>query len=110
MPAPHVTVISEAMAKVYFPNENPVGKHMAFAFPPDSPTDREIIGIVGNIRATSRWSQKSRADDVLFRSRAVAILGWRGGGKRAPLLFPADVDRRDSARRSPDGQRSAGHC
>ena len=50
MTAPRVTVISEAMAKVYFPNENPIGKHMMFAFPPDAGTDREIIGIVGNIR------------------------------------------------------------
>jgi putative ABC transport system permease protein len=50
MTAPRVTVISEAMAKVYFPNENPIGKHMAFAFPPDSGIDREVVGIVGNIR------------------------------------------------------------
>jgi predicted permease len=50
MTAPRITVISEAMAKVYFPNENPIGKHMTFAFPPDSGIDREIVGIVGNIR------------------------------------------------------------
>jgi len=50
MNAPRVTVISEAMAKVYFPNENPVGKHLVFAFPPETGTDREIVGIVGNIR------------------------------------------------------------
>jgi predicted permease len=50
MSAPRVTVISEAMARVYFPNENPIGKHLTFAFPPESGTDREIVGIVGNIR------------------------------------------------------------
>jgi len=50
MTAPRVTVISEAMARVYFPNENPIGKHLTFAFPPESGTDREIVGIVGNIR------------------------------------------------------------
>jgi predicted permease len=48
--APRVTVISEALARVYFPNEKPIGKHLVFAFPPDSGTDREIVGIVGNIR------------------------------------------------------------
>jgi putative ABC transport system permease protein len=48
--SPRVTVISEAMAKVYFPNENPIGKHMTFAFPPESGIDREIVGVVGNIR------------------------------------------------------------
>src|ERR1019366_5706821 len=50
MTVPRVTVISEAMARVYFPNENPIGKHLVFAFPPESGTEREIVGIVGNIR------------------------------------------------------------
>ena len=50
MTAPRVTVISEAMARVYFSNENPIGKHLVFAFPPESGTEREVVGIVGNIR------------------------------------------------------------
>src|SRR5579864_1309884 len=50
MAAPRVTVISEAMARVFFPNENPIGKHLTFAFPPESGIDREIVGIVGNVR------------------------------------------------------------
>jgi len=53
MTAPRVTVISETMAKVYFPNENPIGKHLVFAFPPESGTEREIVGIAGNIRDVS---------------------------------------------------------
>ena len=73
MTAPRVTVISEAMAKVYFPNEDPIGKHLTFAFPPDSGVDREIVGIVGNIRDVA-LSSKSRADDVRA-IRAVTILG-----------------------------------
>ncbi len=75
MAAPRVTVISEAMAKVYFPNGNPIGKHMTFAFPPDSGIDREIVGIVGNIRDVA-LKPKSRPDDVRAIC-TVAILGRR---------------------------------
>jgi putative ABC transport system permease protein len=49
-----VAVISETLAQRYFPNEEPIGKQMAFAFPPvaNAPS-REIVGIVGNVRDTS---------------------------------------------------------
>jgi predicted permease len=48
--APRVSVISEAMARLYFPNQNPLGKQLTFGFPPDSGAAREIVGIVGNVR------------------------------------------------------------
>ncbi len=50
MSTPRVTVISTAMARVYFPNENPIGKNISFAFPPASGVPREIVGIVGDVR------------------------------------------------------------
>jgi predicted permease len=51
--APLVTVISEALAQRYFPNEDPIGKQLAFAFPPSSALHREIVGIVGDVRDRS---------------------------------------------------------
>jgi len=51
--APRVAVISEAMARVYFPNQNPMGKRLTFGFPPDSWAPREIVGIVGDVRDVS---------------------------------------------------------
>jgi len=49
--APRVSIISEAMARLYFPNQNPLGKQIAFAYPPGSGGSmREIVGIVGNVR------------------------------------------------------------
>jgi putative ABC transport system permease protein len=51
--APLVAVISEGLAHHYFPNEDPIGKQLAFAFPPSSAPNREIVGIVGDVRDTS---------------------------------------------------------
>ena len=50
MSAPRVTVISAAMARVYFPNQNPIGKRISFSFPPDPGVPREIVGIVADVR------------------------------------------------------------
>jgi putative ABC transport system permease protein len=47
---PRVTIISEAMARTYFPNKNPIGKRLIFGFPPNGEAPREIIGVVGNVR------------------------------------------------------------
>jgi putative ABC transport system permease protein len=47
---PRVAVISEAFAQMYFPNQDPVGKHLVFGFPPNTNVTREIVGIVGDVR------------------------------------------------------------
>src|SRR5216683_5771157 len=51
--APRVSVISEAMARIYFPNQDPLGKQLTFGFPPDGGVAREIVGIVGDVRNVS---------------------------------------------------------
>jgi predicted permease len=52
--APRVSIISEAMARLYFPNQNPLGKLITFGFPRGSgEATREIIGIVGDVRDVS---------------------------------------------------------
>ena len=48
--APRVTVISQAMARMYFPNQGPLGKRLTFGFPFENVGEKEIVGIVGDVR------------------------------------------------------------
>jgi putative ABC transport system permease protein len=48
--ASNPTIISETLARVYFPNEEPIGRQMRFGFPPNSNVLREIVGAVGDVR------------------------------------------------------------
>jgi putative ABC transport system permease protein len=43
-----VAVISESMARRFWPNENPVGRHLTIGFY-DRPYDREIVGVVRDV-------------------------------------------------------------
>jgi putative ABC transport system permease protein len=47
---PPVVVINEAMAREYWPNQNPVGKRVSFDSRDGRPLWREIVGIVGDVR------------------------------------------------------------
>ncbi|HET7100671.1 MAG TPA: ABC transporter permease [Terriglobia bacterium] len=47
---PNVAVISEALARRYFPNQDPIGKEMRFGFPPNTNVPRKIVGIVSDVR------------------------------------------------------------
>ena len=48
-----VALISEALATHYFPNEDPLGRHLLFGFPANGVVSREIVGIVGDIHDVS---------------------------------------------------------
>ena len=47
---PKVAIISDTLARRYFPNQDPLGRQMSFGFPPNSNVSREIVGIIGDIR------------------------------------------------------------
>jgi predicted permease len=48
--SPRVALISRTMARRYFPNQDALGKLLSFGFPPDGVAEREIVGIVADIR------------------------------------------------------------
>jgi putative ABC transport system permease protein len=47
---PNVAIVSETLARRYFPNQDPIGRQMRFGFPPNSNVPREIVGVVGDVR------------------------------------------------------------
>ena len=47
---PPVMIISETLAQRYFPNQDPLGRELAFDFPPKGPTRCQIVGVVGDVR------------------------------------------------------------
>jgi predicted permease len=51
--APRVTVISQAFARMHFPNQDPMGKQLKFGFPFENVGVREIVGVVGDVRDVS---------------------------------------------------------
>jgi putative ABC transport system permease protein len=52
--APRVTIVSQTLARLYFPDQNPIGKQIAFGFPRGASQPlHEIVGIVGDVRDIS---------------------------------------------------------
>ncbi|HLJ89356.1 MAG TPA: ABC transporter permease [Candidatus Angelobacter sp.] len=47
-----VIIINQAMARAYFPNENPIGKLITQGLD-QTRTEREVIGVVGDVRQSS---------------------------------------------------------
>jgi predicted permease len=60
---PPVVFISESMAKRFWPNENPIGKHITLTFFPG--VVREVAGVVGDVK-----------QDSLDQTRPVETLYW----------------------------------
>src|SRR3984957_2631197 len=58
---PGVVLISDALAHRFFPNEDPIGKHLTLTFFADAP--REIVGIVGNVK-TDQLSETRPVDTI----------------------------------------------
>jgi predicted permease len=51
--APPVAIISEAFARRYFPDQDPLGRRLKFGFLKDGIFNREIIGVVGDVRGVA---------------------------------------------------------
>jgi len=78
--APKAVVVNEAFVKRYFANRNPMGRHVAFMGPMATALDREIVGIVADVRANVRrpagstiyfpYTQRERPARMAFYVRA----------------------------------------
>jgi predicted permease len=59
---PGAALISEALARRFWPNEDPIGKHLTLTFFPD--IVREVVGIVGNVKLDSL--NETRPVDTIY--------------------------------------------
>jgi putative ABC transport system permease protein len=88
MSAARVSVISEAMARVYFPNQNPLGKRLKFGFPPGVGGDeRQIVGIAGDVRDVALGEDPGPMMYVPFAQAPF----WGGGVVVKSALNPSGV-------------------
>ncbi len=51
--SPPVAVISETLARRYFPHQDPLGRQLVFGFPPQNNISRQIVGVVADMHDVS---------------------------------------------------------
>jgi predicted permease len=100
--ANHVTVISAALARMHFANENPIGKRVYFGgFPATGvPEWHEIIGVVGDVRHRSLEAEPdARAYDLFGqhwgRTVSLALRSNAGSAQAAAGTVRAVLAKRD---------------
>ena len=77
---PHATVISESMARQFWPGEDAVGKRLTLTFRPDAPWD--VVGIVGDVKLNGLAA--TAPTPVLYVPHAQRPRHWMALVIRAP--------------------------
>jgi len=75
--SPAAVLISESMAKRFWPNEDPIGKRLTMTFFPDK--SREIVGVVGDVKQNGMNVMEPVASLYfpLSQISASALADWR---------------------------------
>jgi len=83
--APPAIIVNQTMAKRFWPDESPIGKHMRMDYVPDEPL-REIVGVVGDVRMNRQQRQIGPAVYVPYLQQTPR---WMGAGysMRAGMFF-----------------------
>jgi predicted permease len=89
--AAQVVLVNETLARRYFPNESPIGKHIK----PDvadtgDPKMREIIGVVGDVHHRNLWQATEAECYVPYDQVAIGVMNIVVRAQSEPLsLLPA---------------------
>jgi predicted permease len=86
---PAVAVVSESFVERYWPGENPIGKHFAFAM-----RERQVAGVVGSVRTRGLERPSEPQVYLPYRQMADASMTWyapkdlvvRSSGNTAALV------------------------
>ena len=83
--APFVVIINQTMAKRFWPNESPIGKHIRLDYVPDEPL-REVVGVAGDIRMSR---QQRQLGPTVYAPYLQQTPRWMGAGysTRAGMFF-----------------------
>jgi predicted permease len=65
-------IINQKMAREFFPNEDPIGKHVAMSLRSPSPENLEIIGVVGD----TRYSLNQPIRSMMYFPILSGVPGW----------------------------------
>jgi putative ABC transport system permease protein len=72
-----VIVINDAMARRYWPNEDPVGKRMAIGESSKDTSWRTIVGVVGDVRHASLTEEPVPTAFIDYRQDLESCRAWR---------------------------------
>ncbi|MGH9944874.1 MAG: ABC transporter permease, partial [Pyrinomonadaceae bacterium] len=89
--APGVALVDEALARKYWPGEDPVGKRLSFEGGQQNRRWREVIGVVGHVKATGLEGE-SRAQYYVPYAQSPqnnVFLAVRAEGSEPASLAPA---------------------
>ncbi len=86
---PGTVLISQSMAKLFWPHEDPIGKHLILTFFPG--VSREVIGVVGDVKleALNETRQTATLYVSLGQLAAPATGGWGSFGMSLAVRAPS---------------------
>jgi putative ABC transport system permease protein len=56
--APHVAVVNEVLARMAWPNQNPIGRRLTFGDGQDDPDWMEVVGVVANVKSSDLTAER----------------------------------------------------
>ena len=80
---PGAVLISQSMARQFWPNEDAIGKHLTLTFSPDLP--REVVGIVGDVKLDGL--DQTRPAVALYSSLDQVSVPAMGGWRSFPMIL-----------------------
>ena len=89
--ASHVIIINQTLSRRFFPNENPLGKHMKPGMSAGK-TDSmcEIVGVVGDVKHRNLWQQPDPESYVPYEQNSIGAMNVVVRSENDPmLLLPA---------------------
>ena len=93
MDSPHVALISEALAREKWPNQNPLGRTIEFGNMDGDLRPLTVVGVVGDIRAASLEAAPQPTIYVSYRQRPQGAHDFtaviRNAGDAAPVISSA---------------------